>query len=710
MAQLLFEIGVEELPALSIEPAMEYMASFVDEALKKANISFNGLKTFGTPRRLVLMIDEISLSQPDVEEEITGPNVASAYLSDGSFAPAALGFIRAKGLKEAEIYKASTPKGEVLAARLLQKGKPTAELLPAILLELMRTIPFKKRMRWDNSGDTFARPVRSLLCLFDSHYLDLHFADVKSGSTSSGHRFMAPEKFVVKSNEHYLSEMSKRFVMLSPKEREAVFVSEAKKKLLPLNAQFSEDKDLLAIVRNIFEYPFVVLGTFPKEYLAIPKEILICEMTAHQKCFAVENKNGQILSYFLCSAGVKPFDEDVFAKGNARVLRARFEDGAFYFAEDQKKTLREHGALLSNSVFERELGSMAQKALRIEESALKIAHLLKLDTREKSLIEEAAPLLKADLATGVVGQFPELQGVMGRIYANLEGREADVCEAIETHYWPRFAEDKLPRLKAAAVLSIADRLDTLVGIIGIGKRPKGNKDPFGLRRAAIGIVRILVNFGMSVELKELIDIAIKSYGDLLVAKAAAIRTEVEDFIIQRARGLLIEDLGKESPVLAVSFADSILAVGSSDVVDTFARAHMLYAMHNKNHDDFASLTQAFKRAGNIVKKAREAGETVAVFDSIPAALSLPCEKDLLHLVQKTRLLINADQKERGGLEAMQASYADLFGQVALIKPKLDAFFDAVMVMVDDPKIRQARLGLLSEIKAVADKIADFTHL
>ncbi|HXW60083.1 MAG TPA: glycine--tRNA ligase subunit beta, partial [Myxococcota bacterium] len=505
-------------------------------------------------------------------------------------------------------------------------------------------------------------------------------------------------------------EMAKRYVMLDPMKREQIFIEETRKKLGLISGHIREDNELMAVVRNLFEYPFVILGSFPKEYLAVPQEILICEMAAHQKCFAVLDKNGQIMPYFITSAGVKPFDEEVFAKGNARVLKARFEDGAFYFALDKKKTLKEHAELLKGLVFERELGSMADKAFRIERTALNLAQSLQVDIKEKALIEMAAPLLKADLVTGVVGQFPELQGVMGRIYAQVEGLPPDVCQAIETHYWPRFAEDQLPPSRAVALLSIADKLDTVVGIIGIGKRPKGNKDPFGLRRAAIGIVRMMVHFGFSMELKELIDIAINSYGDFFAAKKASLKNEVEEFIIQRARGLLIEDLALENEERAVSFADSILAVGSSDLVDVFARAHMLYAMRNKNRDDFESLTQTFKRAGNIVKKAREAGEIIASFEAIPAHLALPSEQELLKEVQKTRALIKKGQAERLGANAMRASYADLFGQVAMIKPKLDAFFDGVMVMVDDPELRKARLGLLSEIKAVADKIADFTHL
>lgn len=709
MAQMLFEIGVEELPALSIEPAMEYMASYMKEALHKARLNYSGLEVYGTPRRLVLMIDNISTHQADMSEELLGPSVSIAFSPDGSLSKAGLGFIKAKNLSESAIYRQKTEKGEVIAAKITSAGLATKDLLPAILVDLMRTIPFKKRMRWESSGESFARPVRRLLCLLDNNYIELKFADVVSGQVSAGHRFLAPEEFKVSSIGQYKSEMASRFVMLDPQEREREFLKAAREKLARLDAQFHEDPDLMATARNLFEYPFAIVGCFEDKYLAIPKEILICEMKAHQKSFAVLRPNGDLMPYFVCTAGTKPFDEDFFAKGNARVLRARFEDGAYYFGEDKKKTLLEHAQGLKNLVFERDLGSYAQKSERIEKIATSLAQALSL-SGEIKLIKKAAPLLKADLVSGVVGQFPELQGVMGRIYAGLEGEPAEVCEAIETHYWPRFAEDKLPRLKAAALLSIADKLDTLVGIISIDKKPKGNKDPFGLRRAAIGLVRMLVNFNFSIDLEKLVKIALESYDKSFSAKAQALIPEVCDYLVQRARGILIEDLGKESGDQAVNFADSILAVGSENLLDAFARANALYSLRNQNPTEFESLSQAFKRAGNIVKKAQTSGDMPINKNSkeIENILSEPVEKNLLKAVRQTQEII-----KQQGLELspdLKTSYAQLFAQVALIKPPLDAFFDGVMVMVDDTKLRQARLELLGEIKQVADKIADFTHL
>jgi glycyl-tRNA synthetase beta chain len=705
MAELLFEIGVEELPALSIEPALDFMASYMHEALSAARLEFSGIHTLGTPRRLVLMVDAISTRQQELSEEILGPNVTIAFEASGELSKAGLGFIRAKNLPESAVYRQKTDKGEVLAAKLVNPGQETKDLLPPILINLMRAIPFKKRMRWESSGENFARPVRRLLCLYDANYLAVNFADVSSGKVSAGHRFLAPEEFVVTSINQYKNEMAERYVMLDPKDRERMFVKAAQQKLENFDARFNDDPDLMATARNLMEYPFAIVGSFEDKYLAIPKEILICEMKSHQKSFSVLKPNGELLPYFVSTAGTKPFDEAFFAKGNARVLRARFEDGAYYFEEDKKKTLQEHAVNLKNLIFERDLGSYAQKSKRIEKLACALVQCLDL-SQEITLLKHAAPLLKADLVTGVVGQFPELQGVMGRIYAELDGEPAVVCDAIETHYWPRFADDQLPRTKLAALLSIADKLDTLVGIIAIDKKPKGNKDPFGLRRAAIGIVRMLISFGFNIDLEKLVSLALANY-EHFESRSAVLVVEVSEYIIQRARGILIDDLGKESGAQAVSFADSILAVGSNNLLDAFARAGALFGLRNENPTEFDSLSQAFKRAGNIVKKAQSSGDIINLAE-LEKLLCEPTEQILLQAVRQTQAIIH--QQSLAACDDLKASYIALFAQVALIKKPLDAFFDSVMVMVDDKELRQARLGLLGEIKQVADKIADFTHL
>jgi glycyl-tRNA synthetase beta chain len=707
MPELLFEIGVEDLPALSIEPATMFMKSYLEDKFKGLGLTYAQIEVLGTPRRLVVMVDDLMSRQADITEELLGPSVAIAFDKQGELSQAGLGFIKAKGIDKKDIIRKKTDKGEVIAASVMRSGSYTKDLLPPLLVDMMGAIPFKKRMRWCSSAESFARPIRWLLCLYEGVYLPLSYADVQSSNQSRGHRLMAGEPFVVTSKEQYLRELKNRFVILSSEAREAQFIKEAKEQVARLGetAEMIEDPELLATVRNLMEYPYAIVGKFEDKYLQIPREILICEMKAHQKCFAVRDTSGALLPNFLCSAAVKPYDRDVFAQGNARVLRARFEDGAFYFAEDKKKRLREHQIALNSLVFERELGSVADKSERILHTALALAHGFSLSPDDSEIIKLAAPILKADLVTGVVGQFPELQGVMGRIYAKIDGERPEVCEVIEQHYWPRSAEDALPKSKAAAILSIADKLDTIVGVISIGKRPVGNKDPFALRRSAISIVRMLVHFGFSIDLDKLIAIAYGSYQ----GKLADHKDDIKDFITQRARGILVEDLSKESREYAVSFADSVLLVGSLDLIDVFARAHTLLAMRKESANEFDGLVQAFKRASNIVKKA-DVASALNMDEASVKLLSLPVEQELVGLVLKTKALLNKDYEKGAGLIALQARFRDVFGHITAIKPKLDAFFDQVMVMVDDQKLKEARLALLSEIKAIADNVADFTHL
>lgn len=697
MPQLLFEIGVEELPAHSLEPAMAFMIQYIESALKERRLPVRGISAHATPRRLVLMCEDIALRQADSEEEIMGPSMSVAYEEPGRLSKAGLGFLKAKGLDEAALYTKKTDKGEVIAAKLSSKGEETARLLPDILLEMMRKIPFKKRMRWDASGDSFARPIRWMVALFNGGYLDINFADVKSDSKSYGHRFLSPEAFVVTSNQHYLDELKKRYVVLDGDERSRLIKEDANRRVEALGGRLLEDPELMDIVKNLVEYPFVIVGSFDERYLAIPKEILISEMKTHQKYFAVYGQGDCLMPYFVCVAGTMPHDEKVFAAGNARVLRARFDDGAFYFAEDQKKTLAQHAQSLASLVFERELGTVKEKAERIEYIAVELANSFGCSEADIKIIKEAAPLLKADLVTGVVGQFPELQGIMGRIYGRLNGHNEAVCEAIETHYWPRFAEDVLPPSKVSAILSLADKLDTLVGIMAIGKGPKGNKDPFALRRSAIALVRIIVGFELSIGVPQLVALGLARYQEKF-AIPPSLHDEISDFLVQRARGVLIDDLAREQKDLAVSFAESVLAVSSNDILDVFMRAQTLFSMRRENPEAFDSLVQTIKRASNIVKKAESSGETF--LDSDPnTVLTLTCEKELIASVKEANI----------GTEG-RMRYRDLFSRIILIKPKLDAFFDGVMVMDDDKKLRSARLSLLNTIKHTADKIADFTHL
>lgn len=700
MPALFFEIGVEELPATSLDQAMEFMQDFAAKFFANHRINHGEITTLSTPRRLVLAIADVAEKQSDLEEEVLGPSLKIAYESTKVLSKAGLGFLRAKGLKEEEIFVKATDKGEVIAAKVKSLGQETKTLLPSMLLTMMREIPFKKRMRWDSSKDSFARPIRWMVALFGEQQIKLHFADVESGELSYGHRFLAPTAFKVSSFKQYQDEMAQRFVILKASQRAAMIKEQSSAKISSLGGFLHEDDELLDIVKNLAEYPFVILGSFPKEYLEIPKEILISEMKTHQKCFAIADKNNNLLANFICVAGTKPYDEEVFAAGNARVLRARFEDGAFYFAEDQKKTLAEHAKILGNIVFERELGTLADKTERIEKLAKSLGEIIGLPQSEISLLEHAANLLKADLATGVVGQFPELQGVMGSIYGQKEGLDEKICQAIKTHYWPRFSGDHLPDNILGSLLSLADKLDSMVGIIAIGKGPKGNKDPFALRRNAIAVIRIINDIDLKLSVNKLIELAVNTYPENIRQKASLQSEAIREFIWQRARGILVEDLAKTHPDTAANFADGVLAANSELLTDAFSRAKVLHSMNADSPEQFQSLVETIKRASNIVKK--NGSEALALYkdEDLAKTLILPCEKALLEVV-------NQAQKAS---DCAQINYQTLLEKIVLIKPKLDSFFDEVMVMAEDERIKNARLALLGTIKTLADKIADFTHL
>lgn len=705
MAEFLLEIAVEELPADAIDCAQVFMAEFFQKSLLEKNLQCVGLKSYAAPRRIVLSCDDIPLKQESSVEEISGPSAALAFLSNGELSEAALGFLRSKGLKKEEIFKKATARGEVIAARRQIPGLTTESIIPAIIIEALRKIPFRKRMRWDNSGEDFSRPIRSIVALLDNKPLHFSFADVTSGQTAKGHRYLASEPFTVLSKDHYFLEMKKRLVMLDTKERAQSIKAHASEKLKAFGATLAEDPELLAMVANLVEYPFVIVGRFDERYLKMPKELLISEMKAHQKCFAVLGSDNKLLPYFVCVAATRPHDESVFAKGNARVLHARFEDGAFYYDLDQKKSLKEHALGLKSLIYERSLGTVQEKSERIAHICADFSKTLGLSQEKSAVLAEAALLIKADLLTGVVAEFPELQGLMGSIYAKKDGLSDEICEIIKCHYWPRFADDALPPNLLSGLMSLADRLDSLLGIIAIGKGPKGNKDPFALRRNAIAVVRTLVHFAIDLPLSSLILIAFNAYGDRFKAKREAIVAELNDFIAQRARGLLIEDLSPQIHERAVNFADAVLQVGRENLADTFARAQALAQVYIKNPESFESLIQTFKRAANIVKKASI--DDLGTKDLDISLLEQPAEKDLFLALAKLK---EAQKKDDNNRKDRVSYYLEIFDRVAMLKPKLDQFFNDVMVMAEKPDLRQARLGLLKYIKDLSEEVADFTHL
>ncbi|MDP2344487.1 MAG: glycine--tRNA ligase subunit beta [Deltaproteobacteria bacterium] len=722
-SEFLLEIGCEELPAGFIDPALAFLQTELPRLCAEQRITCTGVVVDGTPRRLTVMADTIAQRQEDLEEEITGPAWAVAFDAAGAPTQAGAGFLNKNKLEVSAVYQKESKKGPVVAAKRKEIGRPTSEVLPALLQGLLPKIPFAKTMRWGDrhitNGQVFGRPVQWLLALFDGKPLSIRFADVVSGNTTRGHRYHAPDEVKVNTIAAYKKALEKGHVTLSRRERATLIETQANELAMAAGGRLVKDPALVELVKNLVEKPFPLLGNFEGRFLSVPKELLISEAREHQKYFMVESTDGAagtLLPCFVVVAGAESKNKVALAAGNARVLRARFEDGAFYFRTDRERTLASRVPDLDKLVFHKELGHYGEKAKRTVELAARLTELLSSSLAELELdptrigadATRAALLAKADLMSGVVNEFPELQGIMGRTYALHDGESVDVAEAIDDQYAPRHAGAALPRSHVGAIAGIADRIDTLVGILGIGKAPTGSADPYALRRAAVAVISIAIERGYAFSLDELLAEAVHAYqrqGKLLKADKSKLVADAKGFIAGRLRSILIDRAVAKAPpgsqredagdlVDAASSKDAAGGGGLDDLPDVDARVHALAALRAEDPVAFAGVAATFKRVSNIVKKAREEGNVVD--DVVPTAeLELEAERDL-----------------RDAVAALPAgsSHAHTLREVVKLKPVVDVFFDDVMVMVDDAVLRAARLALLGAIVARLAAVADFTRL
>lgn len=710
MRELLLEIGCEELPAGFIDPALAFLAAELPKVCAEHRLDCADIVVDGTPRRLVI-VGQVAARQRDLSEEVTGPLWSVAFADDGRLTPAGEGFFKKNGLEPAMAKKVDGKKGPVVAVTRFEAGRAAADVLPAILEGLIARIPFRKTMRWGDRhvsrGQVFGRPVQWLLALYDGDALRIRFADVESGRTTRGHRYHAPDEVVVTSAAAHRRALDNGQVMLSRQERADAIVAEATRLASSVGGRLVHDEALIELVKNLVEKPWPIIGFFDASFLAVPKELLISEAREHQKYFMVTDEHGALLPCFIVVAGANPRDKKSLAAGNARVLRARFEDGAFYFRTDRERTLVSRVTTLDTLVFHKELGHYGDKTKRIAAVGAALTEALAETLRSagrdissvRADVARAATLCKADLVTGVVNEFPELQGVMGRYYAFADGETADVAFAIEDHYAPRHAGAPLPRSHVGAIVGIADRIDSLVGILGIGKAPSGSADPFALRRAAVAVVTIAIDFGYVFSLRSVVDAALAVYlqqGRLHKADAA-LAQQVVDFVAGRLKGVLVDKAAAAGFVDVADVVDAALAArgGLVSLPDVWQRVMAIAMMREQDVDGFAALAATFKRVGNIVKKARD--ERLAFATTVPAEelLELPAEREL---AAAAATLVSTD------------SPGETLRQVAALRPAVDRFFNDVMVMVDEPSLRHARLSLLASIEGRLVDVADFTRL
>jgi glycyl-tRNA synthetase beta chain len=733
MADFLLEIGCEEIPARMIDAASAELARRMADLLTRERLAKQPPVTaLSTPRRLAVTVSGVAAAQADVEEQVTGPSVKVAF-KDGQPTPAAHAFAKKINTDVAMLQRVTTPKGEYLAAQVIKKGRAASEILSEALPKELGSIYWPKNMYWRARNERFVRPVRWLVALLDGEVVPLEFDGVRAGRESSGHRTLGGS-VKIRSPRDYETDLQRAGVVASPAGREQRIrkaLDDAARKVS--GARWREDADLLATVTNLTEFPSVILGNFDREFLELPEEVLVTVMRDHQKYFALENTEHKLLAHFLAVLNTDGDPDGIIRHGHERVLRARFNDARFFWQTDQKISLRDRVQLLKHVTFQKDLGSYYEKTLRVQHLASHISGALKESGMEirPGVVHKAACLAKTDLTTELVKEFTELQGIVGGLYARVQeldpalSPEAHglIAEAIYDHYKPESMEDSAPRTIEGAVLSIADKADSIAGMFALGLQPSGSKDPFALRRQANGIVKTIAEHRLPLSLEQIFRDALAGYAGTEAEKkfgpefstasgdaasstasghAASSAASNQSVVLRRISEFARERLEfylRDVQGFAYDVVKAALAAGSDDVVDAVARAQAVAKV--RPSPDFESISIAFKRMKNILRQARELGsEPAAEFH--PGALKEPAEVNLAELVPATAQRVRELRAKK--------DYEPALLEISRLRPAVDTFFDKVMVMVDEPNVRDNRLALLQTVLREFSTIADFSEI
>ncbi len=683
--ELLLEIGTEEIPAAFLPKAIKDMEEIIRKEFSNRRIQYGDVKAMATPRRLFLSVAGLSGRQEDQLIEKIGPARRVAFDENGNPTKAAAGFAAGQGIDVSELEIIATEKGEYICARKKIAGVDTKSLLPDILTRFITSIPFKKSMRWSDMQIRFARPIHWILAVYGGENIPFTIENITSGDRSFGHRFMAPKSFKVKNIKDYNVKCQKHFVIVDPRERRKIILEEAEKAAKAVNGRIFYTEDLLETVTYLVEYPTAVRGSYDRDYLKLPKEVLTTSMIAHQKYFPVVDDKGNLLPYFITINNTLARDPSVVARGNEKVIRARLADAKFFFEEDQKTPLDHHFEKLHQVVFHSQLGTSHEKVMRFRKLAGYITD--QVNPALKATVDRAAVLAKADLETQMVCEFTELQGIMGREYALLAGENPVVAKAIYEHYLPTSAGGQLPETDEGAIVSIADKIDTIAGFFSVNLIPTGTADPYALRRQALGIINIILNKKYSLNLEKLIDASLFTLGNKLKRKPEEIKADVLEFFKGRFENQLISQ-GHPYDVV-----DAILATGVSDILQSSKKIEAMETF--KSHADFEPLAIAFKRVGNIVKDFKDGSVDPAKFETDE-------ERNLYDAFLRTKeKLVNYIKYD---------DYQSVFTELAALRKPVDDFFNNVLVMAKEDSIRFNRLSLLGEISEGFRVIADFSKI
>jgi len=681
--KLLFEIGTEEIPARFIAKTKADMKGYLGKTLKELHIEYKSIELKCTPRRFVVVIDELAENQATVEEELKGPAKKIAFDENNNPSKALLGFLKGKDISPEEVYFKTVGKDEYAHIKLTKEGQAVKGLLKDIFEGMIKSTTFPKSMRWGGKNIRFVRPIRYFVCLMDEEVIDFEIEGIKTGNITKGHRFLGSSEIVINTPDEYEAKLKENFVILDDEQRKALILEQCKAVADSLGGTLMMDEDLLEEVNYIVEYPTAFYGEFDESYLSLPKEAIITPMKEHQRYFPVLDADGKLLNKFITVRNGDSYAIDNVKRGNEKVLDARLSDALFFYHEDTKKPLEAYVERLDTIVFQQKLGTILDKTKRIQNLSEKIAKALALTLPN---LDRAAYLSKADLTTAMVFEFTELQGIMGRYYANLSNEPSEVAEAIYEHYLPRFAGDELPSTNEGIILALSDRLDSVAGFFAIGIQPTGSQDPYALRRQALGILNIMMEKKLDVRLFDLLDLALENF-DFEDMDKQSVKSDLMSFFELRLKNLFT-DMGIRYDVV-----DAIINIEDSNPFDLLIRAKDLDAWVKNN--SVTEALQTFSRISNISKEAIAGKVDEALFAHDSEA--------------KLNTAYNSIKAE---VEAMLArrEYVKALELLISIKDSVDAFFDSVMIMDENMDIRSNRLAMLSNIRTTMESVADLSKI